>query len=244
MPVASRAVRPRTRAGRLDALDAWLVHEGAGALRLPGAVIDVGYGASPVTTCALARAVRAVRPGLRVVGLEQRAAAVAPEEPLELVVGDFATLPALGPACVVRAMNVLRGYREAELPAIHAALGEPLVEGGLVLEGTSDVEGHVLTAWVLRRVGGALVREALLLTTDFTRGFSPWLFRDFLPQDLRRQVKPGTAVHALLARWAAVVEAGAPGRAPRERFEASVPQVPGLAATPWELAHGCVRAAL
>lgn len=232
-----RSVRPRTRAGRLTALDAWLVATQPELLDGRGAIVDVGYGETPVTTHELAQAVRLLNPALRVVGLERKpATAAAPD--LELHEGDFSTCATLGPTAVVRAMNVLRGYREAEVPGIHEALGSALIEGGLLLEGSTDTEGQVTVAWLLRRRGRALLREALLFHTDFTRGFSPWLFRDWLPRDLRRSALPGTAIHDLLTRWEAQAKSSS-AKDPRERFVASVPGL--LEATPWELAHGFAR---
>jgi hypothetical protein len=113
-------------------------------------------------------------------------------------------------------MNVLRGQPERE--DVHAILAAPLVEGGLLLEGTSDAEGAVVTAWAIR----AQERRVLFLT-DFSRGFAPALFWDHLPRDLRRDAKPGTAIRDLLDRWtAAFGEARAAGvRAPADAFRAS-----------------------
>ena len=220
----------------MAALDGWLVASCAELLDGRGAIVDVGYGQTPVTTLELARAVRAVNSSLRVVGIEAVPASAQQAE-VELITGDFSTCARLGPTAVVRAMNVLRGYREDEVPAIHEALGAALVEGGLVLEGSTDTEGHVMVAHLLRRRGIRLVREALLFHTDFTRGFSPWLFRDWLPRDLRRSARPGTPIHALLTRWDEYASSG-PGD-PRERFIASVRI--GVEATPWELEHGFAR---
>lgn len=177
-----------------------------------------------------------MHPALSVIGVDQRAHP--PVEGLELVVGDFATCATLGPLAVVRAFNVLRAYREDEVRPAREALGAGLVDGGLLLEGSTDTEGHVTTAWVLRKHGGALREEALLFHTDFTRGFSPWLFRDWLPRELRRSVKPGTAVHGLLEGWEA--RARARGESdPRARFLSSLG--PPLVATAWERAHGFAR---
>lgn len=235
MTPPARPVRPRTRPGRLAALDAWLCAEGRALLDGRGAVVDVGYGLSPATTLELARAVRAVTPSLRVVGVER--AAAPPVEGVELLAGDFSTCASLAPCAVVRAMNVVRGYREEEVPAIHEALGAGLVEGGLVIEGSTDTEGHVTVAHLLRRKTGRLVREALLFYTDGARGFSPWLFRDWLPRDLRRRATPGSAVHGFLEAWAAAVR----GDEPRARFLAALDAVPHLAATAWERSHGFAR---
>ncbi len=200
-----------------------------------GAIVDVGYGETPITTLEFARAVRLVRPSLRIIGLDRSSRAESRE--VDLIEGDFSTCASLGPTALVRAMNVLRGYREDEVPAIHAALGASLIEGGVVLEGSTDTEGHVLVSYVLRRRGEQLVRESLLFHTDFTRGFSPWLFRDWLPRDLRRRAVPGSAIHSLLTRWDAQSKSGS--AVPKARFVASVPGV--VEATAWELERGFAR---
>ena len=218
----------------MAALDAWLIENEKQLLEGRGAIVDVGYGESPVTTLELARALRSSGRNLRVIGIE-REAQPRPGDEVELLSGDFNTCAQLGPTAVVRAMNVLRGYREEEVPAIHAALGAGLVEGGLVIEGSTDTDGHVTVVWLLRKLTGGLAREALLFHTDFERGFSPWLFRDWLPRDLRRRAQPGTAIHSLLSRW----DAQATGATPQERFVRSVPGV--LSATDWEMGHGFAR---
>ncbi len=226
-----------------------------------GAIVDVGYGETPITTIELARAVQQVNAEVRVFGIERETPTAESQvrhvdqlhqlhqhspsprggegrgEGVTLLAGDFATCASLAPAAVVRAMNVLRGYREEEVEEIHAALGAGLVEGGLLLEGSTDTEGHVTVVWVMRKRSGALVREALLFHTDFTRGFSPWLFRDWLPRDLRRRAQPGTAIHSLLAAWDSQVPGDVSDA--RARFVASVRG--GVVATAWEIDHGFAR---
>jgi hypothetical protein len=124
---------------------------------------------------------------------------------------------------------------------LQAALGGALAEGGLLLEGSTDLEGRITACHLLRRRGGALAREGLLLHTDGTRGYSPWLFRDVLPRDLRREVRPGTPLHACLQGWAARLERRGAGLDPRARFLASLEDAPGARATAWERAHGYLR---
>lgn len=82
---------------------------------------------------------------------------------------------------------------------------------------------------MLRRQGEVLSRAALVLHTDGARGFSPWLFRDVLPRELRRDVKPGTVVHAFFTAWTEVW-ARVRTAEPLESFVASVTalQQPGL----------------
>jgi len=79
-----RATRGTTAPNRLRRVDRWIAARGlpAGAL-----VVDLGFGAHPVTTVELYRRLCAVRPDVRVVGLEidasrvEFAAATAAEPP-------------------------------------------------------------------------------------------------------------------------------------------------------------------
>lgn len=162
-------------------------------------MVDVGFGVSAVTTAELAEAF----PSHEVLGLEQDAARVAAaslEFPsLALLAGGLEG--ASREARVVRIANVGRGLSRDGVAELHAQVFPWLVDGGVCLEGSTDLEGHVSTFWVLRRVCGSLQREALVFHTDGARGFSPWLFRDVLPRDLRRDVRAGTPIFSLLTDW-------------------------------------------
>ncbi|MFO0594461.1 MAG: methylase [Myxococcaceae bacterium] len=227
-------MKQRTRAGRLAALDAWLLRR---ASSFPtGLFVDVGYGESAVTTLEWARSLRTVNPSARVVGLDLHAPPALPSNEVELHQGGFEACARFSPAAVVRAMNVLRGYREEEVAPARAQLSAGLAEGGVLIEGSTDTDGHVLVAWVQPKQGA----RSLLFHTDFERGFSPWLFRDWLPRDLRRGVKAGTAVFELLTAWEARAAASG-ATSPAERFARSLDGVPGLEADAWERAHGFAR---
>ena len=52
---------------------------------------------------------------------------------------------------VIRAFNVLRQYEEAEVEKALAALSASLTAGGLVLEGTSDPLGRLLSFNLFRK---------------------------------------------------------------------------------------------
>lgn len=226
-----RRTRGRTRPGRLRALDEYLCQRERRLLMSgppAAAFIDVGFGVDPSTTLEAAAALRRLRPNLHVAGVEldpDRAAAArgAQDERTRFVHGGLDAAGAFAPALVVRAMNVLRAYPEADVPAFHSAWSSLLVEGGLLVEGSTDSEGHVAVAHLCRarEAGAAPLREALVFWTDFERGFAPILFRDWLPRDLRRRVVPGEAIHGFLARW---TQAWSPFRAagPAAAFAASV----------------------
>jgi hypothetical protein len=200
-------------------------------------LVDLGFGETSVTTEEWAARV----PRCRVIGIEARAPSPSAAPNVTLVQGSFERCADFAPVALVRVMNVLRGYPEGEVDSHRAVVGRAVAEGGLVIEGSTDTGGQVLAAWLLRKRGGRLHEESLLLHTDFSRGFSPWLFRDWLPRDLRRGVKPGTAIHAALSRWEARADASGQ-RDARARFEASLGQ--DVAASGWEQAHGFARLSL
>lgn len=235
--VPDRPVRARTRAGRLAAFDAWLVAERDTFRAVPLRVADVGFGETPVTVVDLAQALTAAGLAASVLGVEREPARVdaarASAPGLRFECGGFTGLAALGPFVVVRAANVLRGYREEEAPAIHAALGAALADGGVVLEGSTDVEGHLAGFLVLRRVGEKLVRERLVFGTDFERGFAPKAFRDVLPRDFRRNLPADAPVARLLEAWTDAWQ-GVRGDAPslpevfRRSVEGLARQEPGV----------------
>ncbi len=259
MSAPERRTRGRTTRSRLQALDMYLCHAERALLeRQEGAwgqaaFIDVGFGEYPWTTLESAEAFRALNPALPVLGLEAdagRAAAAASQAQEGLTCfrhGGFDEAARAGPARLVRAMNLLRQYREHEVAPAHAALGRALLPGGLLVEGSTDARGGITVAYLLRRTPEALEREALLFHTDFHHGFAPLLFRDWLPRDWRRQVRPGAPLHAFFSEWTQAWrqarEHGA--SAPAEVFRHSALLLarsrPGLCTEPWLLERGYLR---
>src|SRR5215831_7220430 len=108
--------RGTTGHNRLRRSDRWLVHSRRVRAALQAAadplVVDLGYGALPVTTLELASRLRSVRADVRVVGLEihpervATARALADGTDVEFALGGF-ELAGLHPV-LVRAFNVLR----------------------------------------------------------------------------------------------------------------------------------------
>src|SRR4051812_12963896 len=111
--------RGTTAPNRLRRVDRWITGTYAGLLRAADdpLVVDLGYGASPVTTVELADRLVALRPDVEVVGIEidpERVAAALPlaRPGLSFRRGGF-ELPVGGRRPVlVRALNVLRQYDE------------------------------------------------------------------------------------------------------------------------------------
>ncbi len=177
-------------------------------------VVDVGYGDSLVSTTELARFLLPLCEHLQLTAVENdplRVRSGAREhadlpltiaESISVRQGGFA-LHELGleGLHLVRCFNVLRGYGKEDAENAQRLLCSQLLDGGLLIEGTSDTEGHQLGCHLWQRQNHHLVYGGLLLATDFARGFSPRMFRDVLPRDLRRSCFPGEPVFTLLARW-------------------------------------------
>ncbi|RAL22357.1 hypothetical protein DL240_10940 [Lujinxingia litoralis] len=196
--IGVREIRGRTTRGRLAPLDALMIPQLASWLqeRPQAAVIDVGYGEHGWTTLEFFEALREAGVMSPVVGLEVEAHRVEGAQTLarpglRFVQGGFELEEATGQqASLVRAMNVLRQYAPQEVEGAHRAWGRALIEGGYLIEGTCDGTGALGSVHVLQRRGEALEKLGLLLWTDFSKGFGPWMFRDWLPADLRRSLKP------------------------------------------------------
>nr|WP_205863618.1 class I SAM-dependent methyltransferase [Planosporangium mesophilum] len=210
-------------------VDNWIaVHLGG---RLRGAddplVVDLGYGASPVTAVELRSRLARVRPDVRVVGLEIDPSRVAAAQPmadppgLQFRRGGF-ELAGLRPV-VVRAMNVLRQYDESEVEGAWAAMRHRLAPGGVLVEGTCDELGR-LAAWVALDADGplSLTLAAALSTLD-----TPATLAERLPKALIHRNVPGEPVHALIRALDEAWRANAPYSSfgPRQRWRRSVEAV-------------------
>lgn len=243
--------RGRTSKGRLAALDEYLCFAERALLEDggPSWVIDLGFGVEPWTTLELQAALQSVNPSLRVLGVELEAERVEKAcqagGPVEFRQGGF-ELPLAQDesARLIRVMNVLRSYRPERAQEIHEKLSERLVDGGLLVEGTTDKAGEVLTAHLLRQSNGEPQREALLFHTSFAHGFAPMLFRDHLPVDLRRRVKAGEPIHSFLSEWTHAWQEvrGQGTTSAREAFIAAGQKLPtrveGCSSDSWLLERG------
>jgi hypothetical protein len=195
--------RGTTNPNRLRRVDRWLA--GPQAYRLRRAtdpvVVDLGYGATPVTAVELRDRLRAVRSDVEVVGIEIDPARVAAARPLagdglSFAVGGFEVpLPGGRRPVVVRAFNVLRQYDEADVgPAWETVLGR-LATGGLLVDGTCDEIGRRST-WVAVTPEDGPV--SLTVSVRFGAFEQPSDVAERLPKALIHRNVPGERVHALL----------------------------------------------
>ena len=176
--------------------------------RMPGLYIDLGYGAYPITSVETLRRLRELNPQLRVLGVEidpQRVADAQPyvAEGLAFRLGGFNLPLASGEtASVIRAFNVLRQYEEPEVEKALAALGASLTPGGLILEGTSDPLGRLLTFNLFcQQALGKLERVALVLAPTLHAGFLPRQFQAVLPKNFIHHAEPGGPIDRFFAAW-------------------------------------------
>jgi hypothetical protein len=220
--------RGTTNPNRLRRVDRWLAGPQAHRLRRADdpLVVDLGYGASGVTTAELRDRLRAVRPDVEVVGIEidpQRVAAAQPlaGQGLAFVRGGF-ELPVPGGRrpVLVRAFNVLRQYAETEVAEAWAVMTSRLAPYGLVVEGTCDEVGR-RASWVALEAGGPVSLTVSLRLAGLER---PSDVAERLPKALIHRNVPGERVHAFLgalddawARQAPLAVLGA-----RQRWSASV----------------------
>jgi hypothetical protein len=184
-------------------------------------VVDLGYGALPVTTIELAARLRVVRPDVRVVGLEihpERVATAraATNHTVEFALGGF-ELGGRTPV-LVRAFNVLRQYPAYEVPDAWTVMGSRLAPGGLIVDGTCDELGR-RCCWVLLERSGPI---SLTLACDPFAIERPSDLAERLPKVLIHHNVDGQPIHTLLTAadraWASVAGHGVFG--PRVRWRA------------------------
>ncbi len=225
--------RGTTNPNRLRRIDRWLAGPAASALRTANdpLVVDLGYGASPVTTLELADRLARVRADVEVLGLEidrervraaQQAQAGRPTSSpdVRFALGGFE----LGPAkkrrpVMVRAANVLRQYDIGEVAPSWQQVTTRLAPGGVLVDATCDELGR-RAAWVALGPEGPLSLTLSLRLRDLQH---PSDVAERLPKVLIHRNVPGEAVHAWLqaldeawARAASVASFGV-----RQRFLAT-----------------------
>lgn len=217
--------RGTTNPNRLRRMDNWINARLAPVLRaaVDPLVIDLGYGATPVTTVELATRLARVRPDVRVVGVEldrvRVAAAQAAADPPRLTFahGGF-ELGGRRPV-LVRAANVLRQYDEAAALAAWSTLRAGLAAGGALVEGTCDELGR-RGSWVLLDRDGPV---SLTLACRVGSLGRPSDLAERLPKALIHHNVAGRPIHAFLQAFDAAWDAAAAVTAfgPRQRWIAA-----------------------
>ncbi|MEU4687290.1 class I SAM-dependent methyltransferase [Actinoplanes sp. NPDC023714] len=219
--------RGTTNPNRLRRVDNFLSYRCSSLLKEAASplVIDLGYGASPVTAVELrGRLASTVRADVTVIGLEIDPVRVAAAQPfadppfLQFRRGGF-ELAGLTPH-VVRAFNVLRQYAEEEV----AEAWRTMTAGGaLLIEGTCDELGRIAT-WTVVEAG---MPRTLTLSARLPTLEHPAIFAERLPKALIHHNVPGHPVHELLRSLGKAWETEATPFGPRQRWMATVRRMRG-----------------
>jgi len=239
--------RGTTNPSRLRRSDRWISQALLAVLRAAGPrplIVDLGFGASPVTTLELYRRVRAVLPDAEVTGLEIDPARVSSASRqltalrdagddlpgLSFAPGGF-ELPLARRPVLVRAFNVLRQYPEERAWTAWSRLRAGLAPGGVLVEGTCDEIGR-RAVWVtlpalppVPRPDSALITfSARLASLDRPSGLA-----ERLPKVLIHRNVPGEPVHQFLRDFDRAWDRAAPYSAfgPRQRWLAAVMTLAG-----------------
>ncbi|HXR43400.1 MAG TPA: class I SAM-dependent methyltransferase [Pseudolysinimonas sp.] len=194
-----RITRGTTGTNRLRRVDRWIAAQPVLRRAADPLVVDLGYGASATTTLELADRLRAVRPDVRVVGIEidperVRIASAAARDGVEFRLGGF-EVPGDRPA-VIRALNVLRQYDEGEVAGAWATMTARLQDGGMLVEGTCNEVGRV-ASWVALGTAGPRTFTISLRLAGLER---PSVVAERLPKALIHRNVPGERVHELLSQ--------------------------------------------
>jgi len=203
--------RGKTAPNRLRQTDSFLAVAYPDLVRnAAGLYIDLGYGAYPITTLETYQRLRRLNPNLSVVGVEIDPVRVAEAEAfaqpsLTFRFGGF-NLPLLANEQVsfIRAFNVLRQYSEAEVADALLSLNSRLMEGGLLLEGTCNPTGQLLTFNLYRKQLGELKQIAFVLAprlSSLTPEFLPRDFQAVLPKTYIHHAEPGGAIDQFFGAW-------------------------------------------
>lgn len=229
--------RGTTAPNRLRRIDRWLTSPRLAAVlrRAPDPlVVDLGFGASPVTTIELAARLRVVRSDVEVVGIEIDPQRVAVARELAGVRGVRADFHRggfeLGPLAgrrpvIVRAANVWRQYPVEEVASGWTRVAALLTAGGILVDATCDEIGRLAT-WLAvpsepsGPAAGSPAPVSLTVSMRLAGLQQPSVVAERLPKTLIHRNVPGERVHDFLRSLDHAWHRAAPlaGHGARQRF--------------------------
>lgn len=199
-----RPTRGTTGVNRLRRIDRWIARHPVLRRTDDPLVVDLGFGASAVTPLELLARLRSQRSDAEVLGLEidpdRVARARSQAEGIEGVSfarGGFEVpLPRGRRPAVIRAMNVLRQYDEADVADAWGRMCARLQPDGILVEGTCDEIGRIAT-WV--EIGADAVPRTLTVSLRLAGLDSPAIAAERLPKALIHRNVEGERVHGFVA---------------------------------------------
>lgn len=164
-------------------------------------VVDLGYGASPITAVELRERLLKVNSGVRVVGVEIEKDRVArgleiAEPGLDFLLGGFETPLPVGVeyAQVIRAFNVLRQYDERDVKSAWELMLSRVSENGVLVEGTCNEIGRV-SSWITLTKQGPILFTISLHLGSLEH---PSIVAERLPKALIHHNVAGERIHEYL----------------------------------------------
>ena len=223
MPIG-QVTRGTTGTNRLRRIDRWIAQQPIMRSAASPLVVDLGYGASATTSLELHHRLARVRADVAVVGLEIEPsrvalAALSARPGVSFALGGFEVpLPGNRRATVIRALNVLRQYDEAEVMPAWKRMVNRLEPGGVLVEGTCNEVGRVCS-WVDVTADGPVSFTISLRLADLEK---PSIVAERLPKVLIHRNVAGERIHEFLLeldrQWA--VHAGLGVYSPSQRWVA------------------------
>src|SRR3954453_4303774 len=208
-----QVARGTTGTNRLRRVDRWIARHPALRRSADPLVVDLGYGASGVTALELQARLARSRPEVEVLGLEidpqrvvrargQLAEVRAGRTPfardarVSFALGGFEVPTPRGRRpVVIRAMNVLRQYDEAEVAGSWSRMAARLAPDGVLVEGTGDGLGRIVT-WVA--IGADAAPRTLSPSLRLAGLEHPSIAAERLPKALIHRNVRGERVHRFL----------------------------------------------
>lgn len=200
--------RGTTNPNRLRRIDRWMLHAVCPIIRnsQDPIVVDLGYGATPVTTQEMFYRFRKhVRPDVEVVGIEidpirvKQAAEIA-EPGLDFRYGGFEVpLQDSRKPIAIRAFNVLRQYDETEVSKSWQLMTSRLAPEGYLVEGTCDEIGR-RSSWVALR-NQASEPETFTISLHVGSLDLPSEIAPRLPKALIHRNVPGEKIYKFLQEF-------------------------------------------
>ena len=200
--------RGTTNPNRLRRIDRWMLHAVCPIIRSSEdpVVVDLGYGATPITTQEMFHRFRKhVRPDVEVVGIEidqiRVTQALEIVEPgLEFGYGGFEVpLPNSRKPIAIRAFNVLRQYDESEVMKSWQLMTNRLAPEGYLVEGTCDEIGR-RSSWVALR-SQEKIPETFTISLHVGSLEMPSEIAPRLPKALIHRNVPGEKIYDFLQEF-------------------------------------------
>jgi len=200
--------RGTTNPNRLRRIDRWMLHAVCPIIRSAQdpVVVDLGYGASSITTQEMFHRFRKhVRPDVEVVGIEidpiRVTQALEIVEPgLDFAYGGFEVpLPDSQKPIAIRAFNVLRQYDESEVSKSWQLMTNRLAPEGFLVEGTCDEIGR-RSSWVALR-SQEKIPETFTISLHVGSLEMPSEIAPRLPKALIHRNVPGEKIYDFLQEF-------------------------------------------